>query len=83
MVYYMTIVKLLIIQGRVQDAADKFALPIIIVTLPMLAIQVMVITLVMKDIIGVEKLLLLGDAAEVEHIRYLTYLRTPGQRLVL
>ena len=66
-----------------QDAADKFVLPIIIVTLPMMAIQVMVITLVMKEIIGVEKLLILGDASEVENIKYLTYLRTPGQRLVL
>ena len=79
----MTIVKLLIIQGRVQDAAEKFVMSIIIVALPMLAIQVMVITLVMKEIIGVEKLLLLGDASEVENIKYLTYLRTPGQRLVL
>ena len=62
----MTIVKLLIIQGRVQDAAEKFVMSTIIVALPMLAIQVMVTTLIMPDFIGVEKLLLLGDAAGVE-----------------
>ena len=37
--YYMTIVKLLIIQGRVHDAAQKFVVPIIIVTLPMLQVM--------------------------------------------
>ena len=36
--YYMTIVKLLIIQCKVQDAAEKFVMPIIIVTLLMLTI---------------------------------------------
>ena len=81
--YYMTIVKLLIIQCKVQDAAEKFVMPIIIVTLLMLTIQVMVIALIMTEIIVVEKLLLLGDAAGVENICYLTLLENPCQRLVL
>ena len=81
--YYMTIVKLLIIQCKVQDAAEKFVMPIIIVTLLMLTIQVMVIALIMTEIIVVEKLLLLGDAAGFENISYLTLLENPCQRLVL
>ena len=35
----MTIVKLLVIQGRVHDATQNFVMPIIIVTLPMLQVM--------------------------------------------